>query len=207
MGGLWTTVPLMAGLGLFFALASLGLPGLGNFVGEFLVLLGAYGLHPVIVIPAVLGLVLAAVYSLWMMFQTFLGPQKETWAIPDLSSRELVTLAVMALTLVWLGFYPNPVIRTAAPSVDYAQGVIKRAPIKQLGLVHLFSNTVPLSRTCVADQSVGVGVPSGPLMDQHGGWSPQMMTNEIRDRICAVVHLVYPGRLHPVYEATGSGKP
>jgi NADH-quinone oxidoreductase subunit M len=133
MGGLWTTVPTMAGMGLFFALASLGLPGLGNFVGEFLVLLGAYGLRPVMVVPAVLGLVLAAVYSLWMMLQTFLGPLKEAWAIPDLSVRELVTLAAMSLVMVWLGLYPNPVIRTAAPSVEYAQRIMKSAPAKQLG--------------------------------------------------------------------------
>ncbi|MEW6348299.1 MAG: NADH-quinone oxidoreductase subunit M [Thermodesulfobacteriota bacterium] len=132
MGGLWTTVPLMAGMALCVSLASLGLPGMGNFVGEFLVLLGAYGAHPVMVIPAVAGLVLAAIYSLWLMLRAFLGPESERWNIPDLSAREQATLVVMVLSLLWLGLHPNPVIWTAAPSVEYVKKAITRAPGMQL---------------------------------------------------------------------------
>ena len=133
MGGMWATVPLMAGMGLFFALASLGLPGMGNFIGEFLVLLGCYGIYPFIAVPAVLGLVLAAVYSLWMMMQVFLGPRNEPWKLPDLSLRELAVLGVMAVALVWLGVHPNPVIHTASPSVEYAQKIMQRTLGKKVG--------------------------------------------------------------------------
>ncbi len=136
MGGLWTAVPLMAGMALCVSLASLGLPGMGNFVGEFLVLLGAYGTYPAMVIPAVLGLVLAAVYSLWLMLRAFFGPESERRRIPDLSAREFAMLGVMIVSLVWLGINPNPVIRTAAPSVEYVRNLITRAPGKQLGMHH-----------------------------------------------------------------------
>ena len=113
MGGMWATVPLMAGMGLFFALASLGLPGMGNFVGEFLVLLGCYGVNPVIAVPAVLGLVLAAVYSLWMMLQVFQGPRRPSRGRYRIClSGNSPVLGVMAVVLIWSVMYPNPVIRT-----------------------------------------------------------------------------------------------
>ena len=66
MGGLWTVMPRMGGVGMFFAMASLGLPGLANFVGEFLVLLGAYRVSPVLTILATIGFVVSTIYSLWI---------------------------------------------------------------------------------------------------------------------------------------------
>lgn len=114
MGGLWTRLAFLPPIALFFTAASLGLPGLGNFVGEFLILLGSFPKAPVITIIATGGLILAAVYSLLMMQRAFFGPAKTTERLPDLSAREMtVMLSLMALLLV-LGLYPQPVMNTSA---------------------------------------------------------------------------------------------
>jgi len=121
LGGLWSTVPRMGGVGLLFALASLGLPGLGNFVGEFLVLLGAYPVSAPLTALATVGLIAATVYSLWMIQLAFHGPNVAGWKLPDLGSREMAVMAVMIAIIVWLGFYPQPVLNTAKPALDQLQ--------------------------------------------------------------------------------------
>src|SRR5690349_12098152 len=70
-GGVWSGAPRMGAMALIFALASLGLPGLGNFIGEFLILLGTYRVSPGAAAWAAVGLISAAVYSLWMFQNTF----------------------------------------------------------------------------------------------------------------------------------------
>ncbi len=121
MGGLWTTVPRMGAVAMVFALASLGLPGLGNFVAEFLVLLGAFKANVVLTALATIGLVFATVYSLWMIQAAFQGPNKENWHIPDLSPREIAMFAAMIIVIVGLGLIPQPVINTAQPALDNLQ--------------------------------------------------------------------------------------
>ncbi|MFP3940780.1 MAG: NuoM family protein [Thermoanaerobaculia bacterium] len=116
LGGLWEVAPRMGGLGLFFALASLGLPGLGNFVAEFLVLVGAWRVSVVWTAVAAAGLILATVYSLWIVQRVYQGGDAG-WRIPDLGVREVAILAVAVVGLVWLGLYPQPVIDAAAPVV------------------------------------------------------------------------------------------
>lgn len=116
MGGLWETVPRLAAVGLFFAIASLGLPGLGNFVGEFLVLLGAYRVSIPLTAVAAVGLVTAAIYSLVLVQKAFHGPNRERWVLADLAPREMSALAAMVAIIVWLGLYPQPVLDTTAPA-------------------------------------------------------------------------------------------
>ena len=118
MGGLWGVVPRMGALALFFALASLGLPGRGNFVAEFLVLLGAYQVSPAAGVIAATGLVAATVYALWMIQQTFHGAARESWKPADLTAREMTALLAMAAALIWLGLYPQPVLDAAAPALE-----------------------------------------------------------------------------------------
>jgi NADH-quinone oxidoreductase subunit M len=118
MGGLWETVPRMGRVGLLFALASLGLPGLGNFVGEFLVLLGTYKTSPFFAILATLGFVMATVYSLWMVQRIFTGPNTQGWKIPDLDQRELAMMTSMIAVILWLGLYPQPVLNTTKKALD-----------------------------------------------------------------------------------------
>ena len=117
MGGMWENVPRMGAVVLFFALASLGLPGLGNFVAEFLILLGSYKISVVMTSFAVIGLVFATVYSLWIVQRAFHGEKRKEWKIPDLSPREITLMVFMVLSLLWLGLYPQPVIDTARPAI------------------------------------------------------------------------------------------
>lgn len=126
MGGLWSTVPRMGGVALFFALASLGLPGLGNFVGEVLVLVGTFERSVLFTVPAVVGLVFAAVYSLVMIMRVFHGARREEWNIPDLSLRECGLAAVMIVALLWLGLFPQPVLNTAAEGLKAVPGYTAR---------------------------------------------------------------------------------
>lgn len=118
MGGLWNVVPRMGGVGMFLAMASLGLPGLGNFIGEMLSLFGAYQANIPLTVFATIGLVFATVYSLWIIQRAFHGEPRETWEIPDLNFRDSVIMGAMIITLVWLGLYPKPVLDTAKPALE-----------------------------------------------------------------------------------------
>jgi len=113
MGGLWETAPRLGAAGLFFALASLGLPGLGNFVGEFLILLGSYRVNIGITVIASLGIVGATVYSLWFIQCVFHGRNNNDWKVRDLSIRETAVMIVMIAALLWLGLFPQQVFNTS----------------------------------------------------------------------------------------------
>jgi NADH-quinone oxidoreductase subunit M len=125
MGGLWSIVPRMGGVALFFAMASLGLPGLGNFVAEFLILIGAFQVNPFLTMVATAGLVAATVYALGFIQQTFHGPNQEGWKVPDLAPRDLAIMAVMIVALVYLGLYPQPILDTANPALSHLQRVVE----------------------------------------------------------------------------------
>lgn len=113
MGGLWTYMPAMGGVAMVFVMASLGLPFLGNFIAEFLILLGAFPVNPVFTIIASVGLVLSALYSLRIMQRVFLGqPSVITVAPRDFSSREWITMGILTIAIIFLGLYPQPVINT-----------------------------------------------------------------------------------------------
>ena len=117
MGGLWSVTPKLARITLVFAMASLGLPGLANFVGEFLVLLGTYRASMPLAVLATIGIVGAALYSLILIQRTFHGPNTEKWQVPDLSRISVATLGLMMALNVWLGVYPQPVLNTARPAL------------------------------------------------------------------------------------------
>jgi NADH-quinone oxidoreductase subunit M len=110
MGGLWETMPAFSGAGLFFVMASVGLPGLGDFVGEFLVLLGAYQANIGITAVAALGIIAATLYGLKISGQVFQGPNRHHWRLPDLFPREWVIVGSMMASLLWLGLYPRSFI-------------------------------------------------------------------------------------------------
>jgi len=122
MGGLWTAMPRMGGVGMFFAMASLGLPGLANFVGEFLVLLGSYKVSPVLTILATIGFVVSTIYSLWIVQRVFHGKCKfEKGQLTDLNIRETAVFAPMILGILWLGIFPQPILNTAKPAIEALQ--------------------------------------------------------------------------------------
>ena len=124
MGGLWHNAPRMGACALFFAVASLGLPGLGNFVAEFLVLLGLFAVQPWVAAIAALGLIGAAIYALWMMQLAFQGAPDENRKFADFGVREMATMAAMIIALVWLGLYPQPVLDLAQPVLENLQSLV-----------------------------------------------------------------------------------
>ncbi len=118
MGGLWTVLPRLSGLTLFFAIASLGLPGLGNFVGEFLVLQGAFRANIALTAMAALALILAPVYALGMMQKAFYGPSARYSLGSDCGRREWLSLALLVLTSVWLGVTPQTILNISMPALQ-----------------------------------------------------------------------------------------
>ena len=131
----------MGGTALFFAVASLGLPGLGNFVGEFLVLMGTYKANSYLAVPAALGLVLSVIYALWMIQRAFYGPPQKVWRLPDLSVRETAVTGVMAVCLLWLGLNPQPVLDTASPALSALQKKVAAVQIDFLEVKRIGNDT------------------------------------------------------------------
>ena len=107
LGGLAGRMPFVAAAMLIAGLASLGLPGLSGFVAELLVFLGAFRAYDWPTVLAVLGIVLAAGYILWMMERTFFGAPRERFAdLTDASLVEAVPLALMVICIIGIGVYP-----------------------------------------------------------------------------------------------------
>ncbi len=107
-GGLWKVVPAFSALFLVVALSSIGLPGLNGFVGEFLILVGAFQRNPWLAAVATSGIIFAAVYLLWMYQRVFFGEitHEENRRLHDLSPREWAVLVPVLVFIVWIGVYP-----------------------------------------------------------------------------------------------------
>ena len=117
MGGLWEKIPVTGSMGLILAMASLGLPGSGNFIAEFLTLTGTFKVHLVFACLASAGLIAATIYSLRIMQKVFYGAEKTGNKLADLSVRESLTMGLMVIAIIWLGLFPQPVIDTARPAL------------------------------------------------------------------------------------------
>ena len=137
-GGLWKITPVFGTVMLIVALSSMGLPGLNGFVGEFTILLGAFGSQAIgnswYAAISALGVIMAAVYILYMFQKMFLGPQgeiveevkKHGHAIRDLNWREIVTIVPLLIFIFWIGLYPKPFFDLMAPAVE---NLVKMLPI------------------------------------------------------------------------------
>jgi NADH-quinone oxidoreductase subunit M len=90
---------------------------LGNFIAEFLILLGAFKVSIAAAAFASAGFILATVYALWMIWQSFFGGQREVWDIKDYSAREMIPMALMIAVIVWIGIFPQTVVNTLGSSL------------------------------------------------------------------------------------------
>ncbi len=125
--GVESRAPVLAGLFLIAGLATLGLPGLSQFVSEILVMIAAFDYHWWVGAVAVTGIVLAAVYVLWLYQRTMTGPPVPgDEGIKDLNRRELVAVVPLMVALVLFGFYPMPLLDVAQPDRRDPAGARRR---------------------------------------------------------------------------------
>jgi NADH-quinone oxidoreductase subunit M len=119
-GGLWSSVPICAGIFMVVMLSSIGLPGLNGFVGEFLILLGAYLSLKIAVYFAVTGLILSALYMMWAYERVMWGPLTKAVnvTIADLSGREIAVMVPLLALMFFMGLYPRPLLNRLQPSID-----------------------------------------------------------------------------------------
>ncbi|MBX3036130.1 MAG: NADH-quinone oxidoreductase subunit M [Anaerolineales bacterium] len=124
-GGLWKITPIFGVFMLISALSSMGLPGLNGFVGEFTILLGAFGSdaigNPWYAGISALGVIMAAVYILYMFQRMFMGPAGEIThhhELKDLNWREIITMIPLIVFMFWIGLYPKPFFDILAPAVE-----------------------------------------------------------------------------------------
>ncbi|HEV2176725.1 MAG TPA: NADH-quinone oxidoreductase subunit M [Terriglobia bacterium] len=123
-GGLGTTIPVLSTFFLIVSLSSLGLPMLNGFVGEFLIILGAFRRHAAYGALAAVGVILAAVYLLWMYQRVFLGEvtHEESRSMPDCNWREKAILVAMIVVMLFMGIYPQPFLRRMDAGVAQVLG-------------------------------------------------------------------------------------
>ena len=141
-GGLWKVMPIYGLITLIVALSSMGLPGLNGFVGEFTILLGAWGAgqsggvlgSPWFAGLAAIGVILAAVYILFMFQKLFLGPvtKEENRNLSDLNWREIATLVPLLILIFWIGLYPKPFFTLMGPTVENLVAVVQSAAVAGL---------------------------------------------------------------------------
>jgi NADH-quinone oxidoreductase subunit M len=121
-GGLWGKIPLWSCFFLFFSLASAGLPGLNNFVGEFLILAGTFGKSPLVAALAFGGIVLTLIYTLRLIQELLFQGERQPLVLWDLNCRELCLLGMMALLNIWIGIHPAPLLELIRTPVQLLLG-------------------------------------------------------------------------------------
>ncbi|MHB0969570.1 MAG: complex I subunit 4 family protein [Thermoanaerobaculia bacterium] len=118
-GGMAKIMPVYAVLFVISVLSSVGLPGLNGFVGEFLILSGSFKWSPAFAVVASSGVILAAIYLLWLVQKVFFGPvvHEENRALPDIAWNELAAVIPLIIFMVWIGVAPNTFLKRMEPSV------------------------------------------------------------------------------------------
>jgi NADH-quinone oxidoreductase subunit M len=122
-GGIWGKIPMLSFFFLLFCMASTGVPGLNNFVGEFLVLVGTFRVSPVVAGFAFLGVVLTLVYTVRLVQEVLFVKENKPLKLRDLSMREGVILAALAIAAVYLGVHPGPVLDAVKEPIGLLTGV------------------------------------------------------------------------------------
>ena len=118
-GGVVNSMPKFTGFAVLFAMANAGLPGTSGFVGEFMVILGALQANFWFAFLASMTLIIGAAYTLWMVKRVFWGEitNPEVSTLSDINSREFGILAILAIAVLWMGLYPQPVIEVMHASI------------------------------------------------------------------------------------------
>jgi len=161
-GGIKSVMPKLTAAFLVITLSSVGLPGMNGFVGEFLIMLGAFKWDPRLVVGAGLGVILSAVYMLWMFQRVFYGPvtNDHNKGLPDLSFREWAIIAPLAAMAIVMGVFPNAFLKPMEPAVT---SIVQRIQSHTSATAHLSAPDSTRSHP----PSPGPTAPAG-----YGGASP-----------------------------------
>ncbi len=126
-GGLARTMPIYATFFVIAVLSSVGLPGLNGFVGEFLILAGSFQTHPTAAVIAATGVILAAIYLLWLVQKVFFGPitNEENRTVREIAWNEIAAMVPLVVLMVWIGVHPQTFLRPMQPSVKQLLAVVK----------------------------------------------------------------------------------
>jgi len=158
MGGLAKVTPWIAATFLVASLSSIGLPGLNNFVGEFLVILGSFDADRVLGTVAVAGVVLAAIYMLWAYQRTFQGPQTERHrGLLDMVPREIAAVVPVVAVMLVLGLYPRVALDRINPSSQSVVAWVRSVEVDQSGVPGGLRALV--APTSSVDQELAEGTP------------------------------------------------
>jgi len=138
-GGIWNVMPKFAAIFLMVTLASIGLPFMSGFVGEFLVFQGAWLARPVYAALGATGVILSACYMLWMLQRVLQGgvTKDENRRLTDLSFRELAILVPLVAGMLWIGIYPKPLLDRVEPSVSRVIQVVQQARSEEPQPAHI----------------------------------------------------------------------
>jgi NADH-quinone oxidoreductase subunit M len=120
-GGIINRMPVYAAFFMLFTMAAVGLPGTNSFIGEFLILLGSYSVAQSYTVIAAVGVVLGALYMLWLYRKMMLGDaaSPEIRELHDLSPREKIMFIPLAVLVLWIGFAPNFMLNITEKSVEH----------------------------------------------------------------------------------------
>jgi NADH-quinone oxidoreductase subunit M len=128
-GGLWSKMPVFSAFFLFFGMASLGLPGLNNFVGEILILIGTFSRWPWVAGLGFAGLLVTVIFILWVVQRTLFGETRDSQiregALPDVTCREAVILVPLAAAVLFIGLFPGPILSLLQEPVGGLVGLLK----------------------------------------------------------------------------------
>jgi NADH-quinone oxidoreductase subunit M len=166
-GGLARVIPAFTAFFMIVTLSSIGLPGLNGFVGEFLILVGTFRVNVLYAVLATAGIILAAVYMLWMFQRVMFGTltKEENRKLLDLTPREIACLVPVILGIIWIGIYPGPLLRTTEASVKQLMTQIhagQQAEEKAIG-------RAPLAISLRQGEGPPAIVMTGARLDDAGG--------------------------------------
>jgi NADH-quinone oxidoreductase subunit M len=174
-GGIKRVVPRLTAAALLITLASIGLPGLNGFIGEFLIMLGAFRWDPRFVVVAGLGVILSAVYMLWMFQRVFYGElsDEHNRRMPDLSPREWSIVAPLVVLAIVMGVVPNVFLRPMEPAVNriverVEQGQAQEVRVSETWLLGArsapFARSVPVAPVAPVVEPVAPIAPVAPVV-------------------------------------------
>jgi NADH-quinone oxidoreductase subunit M len=167
-GGLAETMPVYATLFVIAMLSSVGLPGLNGFIGEFLILSGTFQTHPTAAVLAASGVILAAIYLLWLVQKVFYGPitNEENKHVPEIAWNEIAALVPLIVLMVWIGVHPNTFLKRMSPSVQELVSVVKQEKgvrVIQARSEERGARSAELRRTTLRAPGSDLGAPGSAL--------------------------------------------